>query len=778
MSELSISWLPYAVFIPFIGSAVTSLLFRFLRQRIGWIASIFPLVLFIYFIGFIGDVRTFGAEVKWAWVPFLDVGLTFSLNGLSLLMSLLITGMGFLVILYTQYYFSIRENLGKFYSYMLLFIGAMLGVVTSDNLIGLYIFWELTSVSSFLLIGFWHTSEASRQGALKALMVTVLGGFALLVSFLLLYAWGGSFDISELLAFKEVHGHGGLYVAIALLFFIGTWTKSAQVPFHFWLPGAMAAPTPVSAYLHSATMVKAGIFLTAKFALLLGGTPFWYYSIATVGAMTVLIGAMLALKQTDLKALLAFSTVSQLGLIIPMFGMGTALSSWAGTAHILNHALFKGALFLLIGVIDHQTGTRDINRLQGLGKRMPLTATLVIVAALSMAGVWPLNGFVSKELIFEALLNPPFGTNAWTIVLLVITALGSVLTTVYCLVLIHRINFGRTDDEDVRASGEPSLSMLISPIILVAFVILLGVYPALTQGTIIDHAAGAVAGEPVNGVTHFIPPLNAPFIISFLVLLIGFIAYVNFDRLRYGLDRINPRVHSNMVYDAILGGLEKISKRLLEIHMTGFLRDYIVYILVSVVLAVGYVLVSSGVFRSMTPDFSPAGIHEVIVLALISISAFAVAKSKSRLVAIASLGMVGIMMTLLYVLLRAPDLALTQFMVDAIGIVLILLAFRRLPPFWPENPVKNKKRIDLVIAVTSGVFVSVMALVANGHRFFPSISSYFVENSLTLGGGTNIVNVILVDFRGFDTLGEITVLALAGLSVFAIVRLRHGRKRP
>lgn len=775
--KTDLSWLPIIVFAPFIVALLVPSLARRLGKNVGWLVALVPLSALIYFLQFIGQMGDGLSPliVRLDWVPLLDISLTFSLSGFALLMALLISGIGFLVVVYSIFYFPPEEDLGKFFTYILMFMGAMFGVVTCDNLIGLYVFWELTSVSSFLLIGFWHTSEESRLGALKSLMITVMGGFAILAAVVLLYVHGGSFEFSALVGQKQALQQSGVYTPIVLLLLLGAFTKSAQAPFHIWLPGAMAAPTPVSAYLHSATMVKAGIFLTAKFSLLLGGSPLWYYTIAAVGAATVFLGAMLAIRQTDLKALLAFSTVSQLGLIIPMFGMATAQSTLAGMAHILNHALFKGALFLLVGIIDHQTHTREISRLSGLAKRMPITAVLMSIAALSMAGVWPLNGFVSKELIFEALLNPPFGPDIWTWLFAIVTVLGSALTTVYCLIMIHRINFGPGRYGEVEKPRDPHFGFLFGPILLVALVVVLGVYPPLAQTTLIDGAAGSVLGEAVRGQTHFIPVIGIPLLMSVIALGLGLLGYTRLDGLRSVLGRIRPRIHGNLVYQSILDGLDKLSTRFVERHMTGVLRDYVVYTLLALAVILGYTLWSTRALSGITLDLAPASVWEVAIFALIAIGAFGVVFATSRLIAVVALGLTGMMMTLLYVILRAPDLALTQFMVESVGIVLILLAFSRLPALQKVPQTASKKAVDLVVAIGTGLSVVVLALVANGSRFFPAISDYYVENSLTLGGGRNIVNVILVDFRGFDTMGEITVLALAGLSVYGLVQLRKGR---
>lgn len=780
--------LPFSLLMPFGAATVVPILYGLLGRRIGWAVLAVPSLLFLYFTSFLGTVGAEGLRHSWAWVPSLGIQLTLGLDGLSLLFALLITGIGALVVFYSIYYLGAREDLAKFYIYILLFMGAMIGVVLSENLAVLYVSWELTSVSSFLLIGFWHARPESRDGALKSLLVTVLGGLALLAGFVLLFVAGGSYDFRELLDNRSEIVASPLYVPAVLLIFLGAFTKSAQVPFHIWLPAAMAAPTPVSAYLHSATMVKAGIFLIAKMSLLLGGTALWYYGVAGAGAITVAFAAVLAIRQVDLKALLAFSTVSQLGLIMPMFAIGSEVSALAGAAHIINHATFKGALFLLVGIIDHETHTRNIDRLGGLFRRMPITSALIIIAALSMAGMWPLNGFVSKELIFEALLHPPVGPNLWTWGFAILAVLGSVFTTAYSLILAHRILFmppSRVEDDvasprddSLEHAHDPPIAMLIGPILLCGLVVLLGVYPFPFETPLYQAAAGAVLGHASHAHLHNLPIPGAPLYMSLIALGFGALVYLQRDRIRLLLDRTPKSWSANAVYEGILKALQHGSERLNRGHMTGFLRDYILFTLGAAVLLVGF-----GVLRTLIGgvrfDLAPVAIWESVLLVMIAVGSFLVILFKRRLAAIIALGSVGASISLLFVFMQAPDLALTQLMVEAISTVLILLVFAHLPIMKREDTTRTHRGMNLAVAIASGVLVASLAAVAIGNVTFEGIGRYFVENSLPLGGGANIVNVILVDFRGLDTMGEITVLAIAALSVRALVRLRPqlGRER-
>ncbi len=549
----------------------------------------------------------------------------------------------------------------------------------------------------------------------------------------------------------------------------------------------MAAPSPVSAYLHSATMVKAGIFLIAKLSLLLGGTPLWYYTVAAFGSVTLLLGGVLALRQIDLKALLACSTVSQLGLIIPMFGMGTDLAALAGAAHIIHHATFKGALFMLVGIIDHETYTRRIDNLAELGRRMPITSVLIAIAALSMAGVWPLNGFVSKELIFEALLNPPFGPNGWTWSFAALAVLGSIATTAYSLVLAHRIIFGRVvrkndpregvrDNEFLQRAHDPALPMLLAPALLVGLVVFLGIYPFPLERPLYQAAAGASLGYVPTTHLHTIPALGLPLLMSVVALGLGVLLYFRLGAIRSILARTRRSLSANAAYDAILQILHGSSERLERAHMTGFLRDYVLFTAGAFVLLIGY-SVARALYAGIRLDLAPVTPWEFGIAVAIIVSAIVAVLFNQRLSALIALGSVGALIALLFVMWHAPDLALTQLMVEAISTVLILLSFAYLPQVRREVTPPRYRAINIAISAGFGLMVSLVAAVSLGNVYFESISQYFVENSLTLGGGTNIVNVILVDFRGFDTLGEITVLSIAALGIRSLVRLRDRREK-
>ena len=773
-----------ALLAPIAAGGFVPLLARAVGRRVGWLVLLVPALLFAYFASFLGSVDAAYIRHTWSWVPTLGIELSLALDGLSLLFALLITGIGTLVVFYAQYYMSPDDDLGKFYMYILLFMGAMLGVVLVDNLIVLYIFWELTSISSFLLIGFWHTRGEAREGALKAILITVMGGLGLLAGFALLYAAGGTYDFRELVARKDAIVSSPYYVPAVLLIFLGAFTKSAQAPFHIWLPGAMAAPTPVSAYLHSATMVKAGIFLVAKLSLLLGGTPLWFYTVAAFGTATLLVGGLLALRQIDLKALLACSTVSQLGLIIPMFGMGTELAALAGAAHIIHHATFKGALFMLVGIIDHETYTRRIDNLAGLFRRMPKTSILIAIAALSMAGLWPLNGFVSKELIFDAHLHPPFGSNFWTGLFAVLATVGSIATTAYSLVLVHHILFGRVlkkahdlregvvDNEFLRRAHDPVLPMLLAPAVLVVLVIILGIYPFPLEEPLYRAAAAASLGYMPSTHLHTMPALGLPLLMSVLALALGALLYLRIGAIRYVLARTRRAFSANAAYEGFLQVLHGSSERLDRAHMTGFLRDYVLFTVGAFVLLVGYGVVRA-LFGGLRLDLAPVTPWEIGVTLALSVGAIATVIFHQRMSALIAAGSVGALVSLLFVLWHAPDLALTQLMVEAISALLILLAFTHLPQVRREFVPARYRRTNIAVAVAFGLLSSLAAAVSLGNPYFETISHYFVENSLPLGGGRNIVNVILVDFRGFDTMGEITVMAIAALGVRAIVRLRR-----
>jgi len=790
------STLHVIVFLPFLLALCTPGLSRRFGKHLGWAILPLPLAFALYLFRLLSQLAQGPTEASWSWAPSLGLELTLRLDGFSALFALLIAGIGALVTVYSIYYLDEGEDRGRYYMYILLFMGAMFGVVLSDNLLALYMFWEITSISSFLLIGYWHESVESRQGALKSMLVTVTGGFALLSGIVLLGIAGESFSLQTLvLERSRVQAHP-YYPAIVLLILTAAFSKSAQAPFHLWLPGAMAAPTPVSAYLHSATMVKAGVFLAAKMGAVLGGTGLWFYLVTAVGMTTMALGSYLAVQQRDLKALLAFSTVSQLGLLMTMFGYGTPAAQSAGIFHLLNHALFKGSLFMLVGIIDHQTGTREIDRLSGLGRKMPVTASLTAIGALSMAGVPPLNGFVSKEMVLAAMLEPPLGPDLFTRMLPVAAILGSCLTVVYCLILAHKIFASKKAEPVPKGAKEPgahfksdssersepleaeeaSWGLLAPPAILAALVVLFGLFPAVFAEGIVAAAVAALRGTPVDLHLALWHGVNLPLLMSVAAILLGLLGYRSLGPLKAVLRRLSDtRMNVNAAYEGILYLLDTGSKKVTRRLMTGYLRDYLVFILGFTVLTGGYGLLRNGLWRMEWARLSLAPITwtECVVLTLMTGGAVMAVLVKQRIAAALGVATTGFSVAMLWVLWQAPDLALTQTIVETISVVPLFLAFAFLPKL-KEKPIRTRvEGVNAVVALAAGALVAGFVLISHAHRLWPSIGEFFIANSEPLGGGRNVVNVMLVDFRALDTMGETTVLAMVALAVHALVRSRR-----
>ncbi|MFZ5815587.1 MAG: hydrogen gas-evolving membrane-bound hydrogenase subunit E [Bacillota bacterium] len=761
-----------AILLPFLGAFLMPLLYRPLGRRLGIAALAFAVTALVLV------VLTPEVSQTIPWVPQLGIDLTIHADGWGKLLAILISGIGSLVFLYSILYLGPEEDLGKFYLYILLFMGAMLGVVFSGNLMLLYIFWELTSISSFLLIGFWYTRESGQYGALKSMILTVGGGLAMLAGIVILGNIGGSYEFTSLLAKRAEIISDPLGSWALLLILIGAFSKSAQIPFHIWLPDAMSAPTPVSAYLHSATMVKAGLFLVARFWPLFSGHDYWLPVVGTVGMVTMALGSFLALQKTDLKAILALSTVSQLGLIMWLFGLGTIDAAQAGVFHLLNHSTFKGLLFMVVGIIDHETGTRDITRLSGLRKAMPISFVLAAIGAASMAGIPPLNGFLSKEMFLESVFHSPMGFMG-----AFMATAASVLTTTYSLILAHKIWFGKESHDTPKHPHEAPFLMLLPPAILAALVVGIGLMPGLVEHTIVEPAALAVIGEKEYPFVHIAlwHGVQPALFMSVIAIGGGILAYLGLDKVVATFRRWAPeRYNANNLYDYLWWrntAVEKGAKWLTNIQMTGFLRDYLVFTLgVTVVAFLGTMAVKGVQIPKL--QLAPVSLPELLLMVIIAIGTIFTLFSNTRLAAMAAISLVGMPTSLYFALMRAPDLALTQLVIEVITAVLFLLVFAHLPQLkvYPRTP--RLQDINVLIAVGVGVLATAVTLLANGARLFPpTVAEWYLKHSHDLAGGNNVVNVTLVDFRGFDTMGEITVLTVAGLAVFMLIKVRQPKQK-
>lgn len=795
------SLLHLAILSPFILTVFIPFFYKYARQiHTGWFVLFLPVLLFGYFLQFInGNMNGESVTKTLKWIPSLGIDFTVYVDGLGLLFALLITGIGALVVLYSIYYLSKeKEILHTFYIYLLLFMGAMLGVVLSDNLIVLYTFWELTSLSSFLLIGYWYDREKSRYGAQKSMLITVFGGLSMLAGFILLGIMADTFSVRELIAQANTLPDHPLFIPALLLVLLGAFTKSAQFPFHIWLPDAMEAPTPVSAYLHSATMVKAGIYLVARMSPIFAGSAEWLWLVAGFGIVTLFWGSFLAVKQTDLKSILAFSTVSQLGLIMSLLGVGAAAlhydflddniyltATTAAVFHLINHATFKGSLFMVVGIVDHETGTRDIRKLGGLMSFMPITFTLAIIGTFSMAGLPPFNGFLSKEMFFTAMVRAAsldiFNMETWGILFPVLAWVASVFTFLYSMIIVFKTFTGKYKPEELdKKPHEAPIGMLISPIILASLVIIIGFFPNLIAQSLIEPAIASIhpmLGDSFLVNIYFWHGWTIEVYMTLGVILVGLVLFFTLAKWSNIYNWFPKRLTLNNLYDNGLITMERSAYKFNNLYMTGSIRNYLVFIFGFLIVSLGGTLIVKNAFSFDISAGAPIGLYEVVLVLAMIAGTVTILFAKSRLTAIIALGAVGYSVSLFYVLFRAPDLALTQLLVETVSVALFLLCFYHLPEYTKKQKRLTFRLTNLIISLGVGTIVTLIALSANSTRMFNSISSYFIENSYTEAGGKNMVNVILVDFRGFDTLFEITVLGIAALGIYAMIKLRLTRGR-
>jgi len=774
----------YAVLAPLVIAFFIPMISK-MKHKIhtGIFVLLVPLLIFTYFIQFVGKGFS-PVNHSYNWIPSLSIQFDFFLDGLSLLFVLLISGIGSLVVLYSIYYLDTSERLNHFYVYLLLFMTAMLGIVLSDNIFVLYTFWELTSISSFLLIGYWHTREKSRNGALKSLLITIFGGLSMFGGFILLSVITGTTSIQAMFAMSEAVITNKYFPLVLIFILLGAFTKSAQFPFHIWLPDAMEAPTPVSAYLHSATMVKAGLYLVARFFPLFSDHVAFFVVVSLFGIITLCWGSYMAVRQTDLKAILAFSTVSQLGMIMAMLGFGTEIAIFAAVFHILNHATFKGSLFMVAGIVDLQTGTRDIRKLGQLYTFLPMTATLALFGTFSMAGV-PLpflNGFYSKEMFFEGTLMLQEGSSGimafFVQMIPILAVIGSIFTFVYSMYLFFGtfIKKRDIDNELNEPIKEAPIGMIIAPTILVFGVIIIGLMPNLFNSALLSHTAQSILSTASVNSINFWHGFNTPFIMSMVVVIVGaLLAYTK----KYWdvIYQYFPGNQSfNRVYNASLRSLDSSSKKLTDSYMTGSVRHYMMLILGTMTAVTFLFMFLTDGFKIDFSDLANITILEATLVFAIIVSAIGTIFSNQKVTAILILGITGYSVAILFVIYRAPDLALTQLVIETITLVLFLLCFYHFPKLRRREETKGTIISNLIISVSFGLLMTMIGISAFSSSAFDKISDYFIKTALPIGGGKNIVNVILVDMRGFDTLFEIAVLGISGLAVFALIKLRDDKE--
>ncbi len=762
-----------AMGLPFVAAAFAPYLIRWTGHRGSWILALAPAAVFVHFLGYVGVVSgTAAVTGGYPWIPAYGVSFSFMIDGLSLTFALLISGIGTLIVLYSGGYLKDHPHLGRFQSFILLFMGSMLGLVLSDDFLMLFVFWELTSVTSFLLIGFDHEREAARRAAVQALVVTGAGGLGLLAGLLLLSGMTGATAMSELVHLGPQVRQSPYALLALVLVLSGAFTKSAQWPLHFWLPNAMEAPTPVSAYLHSATMVKAGVFLLMRLNPVFGDTAAWQVVLPVFGGATLVFGAMLAIRQTDLKLMLAYTTMSSLGLMVMMTGFGSEHALAAAVLYLVAHAMFKGGLFMVAGILDHEAGTRQVHRLGGLARVMPVTFLAALAAAISMGGLPPGFGFLAKEEIYAALWHP----DGWSLAFLAAAIVGNGLMLVIGFVVALKPFLGEKPAELGEVHGAPVL-LWLGPAVLGALGVLTAVFAHASHSAITSPMSSAVAGSTVPVEVTLVPHLSVPLLLSGVTVLFGIAVYLGLDACRAGMRRLLDAIGwgPDTGFDQVMRGLVRFSHRFTCIVQPGSLE---VYMTVTFVFVAAALLVPMAVFDEW-PSMPawPAGLrfYEAAVMLIAVIGLVAVIVARDRLTAIVSLGIQGFAVALLFMLFGAPDLSFTQFMIEALSVVILALAMTRLRLAPADHRPVGERLLDFLVAGACGTGFALYLMRVTQAPFDNRLSDFFSAYSKTIAHGHNIVNVIIVDFRGTDTLGEISVVMVTGLAVLALIRIRAGR---
>jgi len=741
---------------------------KFLKGKASVLLALVPGSLFVYFAGFIPRISA-GETVTqvYEWVPSIGANLTFHLDGLSLIFVLMITGIGALVFLYTSYYLKGDAHLDRFYGYIAMFMAAMLGLVLSDNVISLFVFWELTSITSFFLIGYKNKDSGSRKAALVALTVTGVGGMLLFAGLLIMAAYSNTFSIQEMINSGVVFPDADWYLVILVLILGAAFTKSAQFPFHFWLPGAMKAPTPVSTYLHSATMVKAGIYILMRFTPALGNTPEWNNTLMIVGGITMLYAAFHALFRTDMKSILAYSTIAALGIIVFLIGIGTEAALIAASVYILVHALYKATLFLVTGIIDHETGTRDVTRLAGLGKVMIPVAIAGFLAALSNAGVPPFFGFIGKELIYEASLE---GTNmsVWLTVAAVITN----ILLLYAGYLVGIKPFLGKPSPDFEKAGMPHPFLWIPPLLLAILCIVFGIFPGLIENALIRPAITAMGSVGYEFHLMLWHGFNTVLLLSAVTIAIGVVLcyfLLPSSRAEAGIAKLEWTSPISL-FGRFYTFFTRFALSWTRFFQNDYLRYYILTIMTFLVLLIGFNLLTGTHLYVDFYSLSDVTLYEMAILGIMVVAIGFTVFTQSRLAAVASMGVVGYAICLLFVFYSAPDLAMTQFAIDTLTVILFVLVLYRLPKYLKLSDLRSRIR-DGVLAISFGLLITLLALEVLSEPVNRETTKFYASNAYLMAKGKNVVNVILVDFRGIDTLVEISVLVVAAVGVFGLLKL-------
>jgi len=775
--EPDLTVLALAVGLPFVAAALAPLLFRVVGERVGYVGAAVAAASFGLVLTQVGAEGT----VAVPWIPSLDVAVRLHVDGLALLFALLASGIGVLVFAYATRYMHGKPDLGKFYMALLAFMGSILGVAFAADLVVLFLFWELTSVCSFVLIGY-HTEDAESQySARMAMVITVGGGLCLLVGVLLLafaaVAAGQSpFDLAAMLQggdeVRAVLEERGLFLPALALVTVAAAAKSAQVPLYFWLPGAMVAPTPVSAFLHSATMVKVGVYALGRVRPLFHGGE-WTVLVATLGMATMAVGAVLAVLSRDIKELLAYSTASHLGLMVAAFGFQSHYGAEAGVFHLLNHALFKAALFLVAGIVAHEAGTRRVDDLGGLWRDLPVTAAITGLAALSMAGIPPFNGFYSKEILFEAAWEAAqaSGGLAWLYPATAVAA--SAFTVLYSLRFLWLFLGDRPDG--LEPVDRAPAALVVPPAVLAGAVAIVSIRPGVAIEFVVEDGARATAVGAVDIHAGLPRHVTGPVLMSAVAIVGGVAAFPFYAGIHTRLGRVRAAtawVHPTAVYDGALQATDRASTAVGRYVHNGLIRTYVWWVLLSacVLTGTGYATATLGV---PTPAIAGTPAAMTLVLSVAVVAALAVTIAESHVTGVLTLGILGFMVAIFYILASGADLALTQLVVETLLLLVFLLVLEELPAFYGElAPRRALRDATLSVVVGATAFVSVLYAAPGEGAELTRTAAFYVDNAVPEGGGANVVNVILTDFRAFDTLGEAVVILLAALSVLVLLTMR------
>ncbi|TVQ42442.1 MAG: DUF4040 domain-containing protein [Saprospirales bacterium] len=738
-------------------------------ERILKWSPLLPASLLIYFLSKGNEVRQGALQEFTPWVPEMGINLSFKLDGLSFLFTLLICGIGTLVYFYSVNYMKNHPHFIRFFSFLTLFMGSMLGLVLSDNLITLFIFWELTSISSFFLIGFNHQDKNARKSAITALAITGGGGLLLLVGFVILGIIAGSYELSVLIESGDLIAESIYLPIVILLLFAGAFTKSAQLPFHFWLPDAMRAPTPISTYLHSATMVKAGVYLLARFSPIMDGEFYWNEILIIVGGTTMIYGAVNSIFKTDLKAILAYTTISALGTMMLLIGIGTPAALLALAAFIIVHALYKAGLFLVTGAIDKTEKTRDLLALGGLMKHRKLLFAAGLLAAVSGAGLIPSLGYHGKHLIYESLYNEH---SSFLMVILGLVFLANIF--IVCASFLAGVKpFTGKIIAEQKPVNPLSMFLLIPPLLLGVGGLIAGVFPAFIEKNVVLPVYQSLSGKSIDPAFHLLHGLDFVSILSWLTIIFGLILYFFFKPSLHYQNTLNhlSKVSSRNLLKELIDLVKKLFSTLTHLLQNGYLRYYTAVILVFLIILIVFRMYTGFGIGFQAVEGTSIRFIEGVTIFMMVVSIVMTLYTDSRVVSVVALGGLGLGMCLLYLFFSAPDLAMTQFAIDTLTVVLFVLLLRNLPLYL--NKVDRRLNIkDIMISGIFGAIITLITLEVIAVQSSREISQFYAENAYLLAKGKNIVNVILVDFRGADTLVEIIVLAVAGLGVFSLIKLK------